>query len=124
MFGHSYSLIYFLQKENYEQEWTYLFQKENLKKRSIIRYVFFRQRFGDELVENLIDPLLSGIYSGDMDEMSLMATFPNFYQLEQEYGSLIKGLQKTMPKPKKTKEKKQGIFFSLKKMGWNHLLTS
>lgn len=76
--------------------------------------MFFRQRFGDELVENLIDPLLSGIYSGDMDEMSLMATFPNFYQLEQEYGSLIKGLQKTMPKPKKTKEKKQGIFFSLK----------
>src|SRR5690606_41681919 len=43
---------------------------------------FFRRRFGDELVEHLIEPLLSGIYSGDIDEMSLMATFPNFYHLE------------------------------------------
>lgn len=76
---------------------------------------FFRRRFGDELVENLIEPLLSGIYSGDIDEMSLMATFPNFYHLEQKYGSLIKGLQKTMPKkPKsKTKEKQPGIFYAL-----------
>ena len=76
--------------------------------------LFFRRRFGDELVENLIEPLLSGIYSGDVDEMSLMATFPNFYQLEQKHGSLIKGLNKTMPKQPKTKEKKPGIFYALK----------
>lgn len=76
--------------------------------------LFFRRRFGDELVENLIEPLLSGIYSGDVDEMSLMATFPNFYQLEQKHGSLIKGLNKTMPKQPKTKRKKPGIFYALK----------
>ncbi|MEI3612857.1 protoporphyrinogen oxidase [Pseudogracilibacillus sp. SO30301A] len=76
--------------------------------------LFFRRRFGDELVENLIEPLLSGIYSGDVDEMSLMATFPNFYQLEQKHGSLIKGLNKTMPKHPKTKQKKPGIFYALK----------
>lgn len=77
---------------------------------------FFRNRFGDQLVENLIEPLLGGIYSGDLDKMSLMTTFPNFYELEQEYGSLIKGLQATMPKPPSKKELKQrqGIFFSLK----------
>ncbi|WP_217585993.1 protoporphyrinogen oxidase [Lentibacillus saliphilus] len=75
---------------------------------------FFRYRFGDELVENLVEPLLSGIYAGDIDEMSLMATFPNFYQLEQEYGSLIKGLQATMPKPTKGQQKKPGMFFSFK----------
>ncbi|WP_099157314.1 protoporphyrinogen oxidase [Virgibacillus ndiopensis] len=75
---------------------------------------FFRRRFGNELVENLIEPLLSGIYAGDIDDMSLMATFPNFYQLEQEHRSLVKGLQNTMPKPKKTKEKKPGMFFSFK----------
>jgi len=76
--------------------------------------LFFRRRFGDELVENLIEPLLSGIYSGDIDEMSLMATFPNFYQLEQKYGSLIKGLQQTMPKKPKTKKKQPGMFYALK----------
>lgn len=77
---------------------------------------FFRRRFGDELVENLIEPLLSGIYSGDIDEMSLMATFPNFYELEQKHGSLIKGLKKTMPTPpKRAKLKKAspGIFMAL-----------
>src|SRR5699024_8958601 len=76
--------------------------------------LFFRRRFGDELVENLIEPLLSGIYSGDIDEMSLMATFPNFFELEQTYGSLMKGLKETMPKRKKEKKKKTGIFYALK----------
>lgn len=75
---------------------------------------FFRRRFGNELVENLIEPLLSGIYSGDIDEMSLMATFPNFYELEQKYGSLIKGLQETMPKRKRGTGKRPGQFFTFK----------
>lgn len=77
---------------------------------------FFRRRFGNELVDNLIEPLLSGIYSGDLDKMSLMATFPNFYNLEQEHGSLIKGLRKVMPQPsrKDRKKKKEGAFFALK----------
>ncbi|WP_042149118.1 protoporphyrinogen oxidase [Paucisalibacillus sp. EB02] len=75
---------------------------------------FMRRRFGDELVDNEIEPLLSGIYSGDIDEMSLMATFPNFYQLEQKYGSLIKGLNETMPKPAQTTGKAPGVFFSFK----------
>lgn len=77
--------------------------------------MFFRHRFGDELVDNLIEPLLSGIYAGDMNKMSLMATFPNFYHLEQKHRSLIKGLKKSMPPKKKTKEKpKGGMFYSFK----------
>src|SRR5699024_12874236 len=52
---------------------------------------FLRRRFGDELIENLVEPLLSGIYSSDIDDMSLMASFPMFYELEQTYGSVIKG---------------------------------
>ncbi len=44
---------------------------------------FFRRRVGDEVVENLIEPLLSGIYAGDIDKLSLMSTFPQFYQTEQ-----------------------------------------
>ncbi|GAA0596389.1 protoporphyrinogen oxidase [Virgibacillus siamensis] len=75
---------------------------------------FFRHRFGNELVENLIEPLLSGIYAGNIDDMSLMATFPNFYELEQEHRSLIKGLRKTTPKHKKSSGKKTGVFFSFK----------
>lgn len=76
--------------------------------------LFFRRRFGNELVENLVEPLLSGIYAGNIDELSLMATFPNFYHLEQEHGSLIRGLRKTMPKKKKSKGPKPGMFYSLR----------
>lgn len=73
---------------------------------------FFRHRFGNELVDNLVDPLLSGIYSGNIDDMSLMATFPDFYQLEQDHKSLIKGLQKTLPEAPKSKKNKVGAFYS------------
>lgn len=72
---------------------------------------FFRRRLGDEVVENLIEPLLSGIYAGDIDRMSLMATFPNFYRLEQKYRSIVLGIKKTMPTPKKS-ERKKGIFLN------------
>lgn len=67
---------------------------------------FFRRRLGDEVVENLIEPLLSGIYAGDIDNLSLMALFPNFYEIEQEHRSLVLGLKKTIPTPQKSTKKK------------------
>ncbi|MBA8771474.1 protoporphyrinogen oxidase [Staphylococcus coagulans] len=54
---------------------------------------FFRARLGDEMLENLIEPLLSGIYGTDIDQLSLMSTFPNFKALEEKHGSIIKGMQ-------------------------------
>ena len=79
--------------------------------------MFFRRRLGDEVVENLIEPLLSGIYAGDIDKLSLMSTFPQFYQVEQKYRSLVIGMKKSTPKaPKKSGEKKEskGIFLTFK----------
>lgn len=76
--------------------------------------LFFRHRFGDELVENVIEPLISGVYSGDIDEMSLLATFPNFLELEQKYGSLIKGLEQMLPDRKAETGKTPGQFFAFK----------
>ncbi|WP_068676641.1 protoporphyrinogen oxidase [Oceanobacillus sp. Castelsardo] len=73
---------------------------------------YLRTRFGNETVDMQISPLLSGIHSGDIDEMSLKATYPIFYQLEQKYGSVMKGLQKTMPSTKKKNKSKKGAFFS------------
>lgn len=55
---------------------------------------FFRYRLGDEILENLIEPLLSGIYGTNIDKLSLMSTFPNFKTLEETHGSIIKGMQK------------------------------
>jgi protoporphyrinogen/coproporphyrinogen III oxidase len=76
---------------------------------------FFRRRFGDEVVENLIEPLLSGIYAGDIDQLSLLATFPQFYQIEQTYGSLILGMRKSAQEQKVSQKKEdKGIFLTLK----------
>ncbi|HEY4554297.1 MAG TPA: protoporphyrinogen oxidase [Bacillaceae bacterium] len=77
---------------------------------------FFRRRLGDEVVENLIEPLLSGIYAGDIDQLSLMSTFPQFHEVEREHRSLILGMKKTTPPPAKSQGgKKKGIFLTLKK---------
>lgn len=54
---------------------------------------FFRRRLGNETLENLIEPLLSGIYGADIDKLSLKSTFPNFKQQEEQHGSLIKGMR-------------------------------
>lgn len=86
---------------------------------------FFRRRLGNEVVDNLIEPLLSGIYAGDIDELSLMALFPNFYEMEQEHRSLVLGLNRTMPKPAKASKQaasKKGMFISLS-TGLEELIT-
>ncbi|MBS2968270.1 protoporphyrinogen oxidase [Metabacillus sp. KIGAM252] len=75
---------------------------------------FFRRRLGDEVVENLIEPLLSGIYAGDIDKLSLMSTFPQFYKTEQEHRSLILGMKKSLPPTsQKHDPSKKGIFQTL-----------
>ncbi len=52
---------------------------------------FIRRRLGNAAYENLIEPLLSGIYAGDGDQLSLAATFPYLRDVEKKYGSLARG---------------------------------
>lgn len=73
---------------------------------------FFRQRLGDEVLEKMIEPLLSGVYGTDIDKLSLMSTFPYFKEREQKYGGLIKGM--INEKPPKENKKKVGQFFQFK----------
>jgi oxygen-dependent protoporphyrinogen oxidase len=54
---------------------------------------FVRRRFGQEALDLFGDSLLAGIHVGDPDRLSMRATFPNYVQLENTYGSLIRGLQ-------------------------------
>src|SRR5699024_2092811 len=56
----------------------------------------------------------SGIYSSDIDEMSLMASFPAFYELEQSYGSVIQGLRATLPTGQASTGKRKGQFLTLR----------
>jgi oxygen-dependent protoporphyrinogen oxidase len=58
---------------------------------------FVRRRFGDEAYDALVEPLLSGIYGGDGDQLSLRATFPQLRELELAYGSVLLGLADSRP---------------------------
>lgn len=53
---------------------------------------FFHYHLGQEMMDKLIEPLLSGIYGGNIYELSLDATFPDFHRLEQKYGNMVKGM--------------------------------
>ncbi|MFB7158654.1 protoporphyrinogen oxidase [Lysinibacillus sp. NPDC056232] len=55
---------------------------------------FFRRRFGAEIVENLVEPLLAGTFAGDIEQLSMRSTFPQLYGLEQKYRSLLIGMKK------------------------------
>lgn len=50
------------------------------------------RRLGTEVLENMTEPLLAGIYAGDMRKISLQATFPQFGDVERKHGSLIRGM--------------------------------
>jgi oxygen-dependent protoporphyrinogen oxidase len=49
---------------------------------------FVRRRLGSAAVDRLAAPLLAGIHAGDIDRLSLRATFPQFADAERRYGSL------------------------------------
>jgi oxygen-dependent protoporphyrinogen oxidase len=53
---------------------------------------FITRRLGQEALDNLIEPLMAGIYAGQVDQLSLAATFPQLRQLELKRGSLLNGL--------------------------------
>ena len=53
---------------------------------------FARRRLGPEALEKLIDPMVTGIFAGDPDRMSLRSSFPLIYDLERKYGGLVRGM--------------------------------
>lgn len=56
---------------------------------------FFTRRFGSEVVEYALNPFISGIYAGDPARLLLHKTFPQLAAMEQQHGSVIRGLMKS-----------------------------
>jgi len=63
---------------------------------------FVRRRLGAEALEKIAEPLVAGVHAGDPETMSVKASFPKFVQMEQEHGSLIRGMLKRMALGRKT----------------------
>ncbi len=51
---------------------------------------FFREHFGQELLDYALDPFVSGIYAGDAAKLSARHAFPSLWKAEREHGSLIR----------------------------------
>ena len=79
--------------------------------------LYLRERVGDPIVDRLIEPLLSGIYAGDIDKMSALSTFPQFIEGEKKYGNLYEGMRHLRPEQRVAEvgTKKVGQFASLKR---------
>jgi protoporphyrinogen/coproporphyrinogen III oxidase len=54
---------------------------------------FVRRHFGDEVTRTVAAPLLSGVFGGDIDTLSVRAVMPAFVKMEREHGSLTLALQ-------------------------------
>lgn len=52
---------------------------------------FLTYYLGEELVKNQIAPVLAGVYSGDLHQLSIASTLPYLIDYKNDYGSIIKG---------------------------------
>ena len=52
---------------------------------------FIREHYGQEAVDYLVEPLLSGVYGGDPEQLSAASVLPRFVEMESKYGSLTRG---------------------------------
>lgn len=53
---------------------------------------FIIRRFGVEALERVAQPMVGGIYVGDVNKLSARATIENFVNMEREFGSIIRAL--------------------------------
>jgi protoporphyrinogen/coproporphyrinogen III oxidase len=71
------------------------------------------RHYGAEMVERLVDPLLSGVYGGEAAQLSVRAVLPRFLEMESKYGSLGRGMLAAR-KNKNSAQPAPPIFTSLK----------
>jgi len=65
-----------------------------------------KRRMGQSYLDYAVDPFISGIYAGDPNELVTKYAMPKLYQLEQTYGSFIKGAIQKKKEPKTELQKK------------------
>ena len=58
---------------------------------------FVRRKFGDQMLDRLVAPFVSGVYAGDPERLSLRAAFPKLHEMEVRYGSVLRGAMKSRP---------------------------
>lgn len=79
---------------NFSMVWAFLSErfrkKGNQEDESIADFI--RRRLNGDILNRMINPLVTGVYAGDPDRLSLRSTFKKLYAMEQNYGSLVKAM--------------------------------
>jgi protoporphyrinogen/coproporphyrinogen III oxidase len=66
---------------------------------------FVRRKFGDELLDRLVAPFVSGIYAGDPESLSMRGSFPQLHDAEKSAGSVIRGMRRAAKAQKGSPER-------------------
>ncbi|MBL8898454.1 MAG: protoporphyrinogen oxidase [Planctomycetes bacterium] len=69
---------------------------------------FVRHRIGEEALQGLLDPLVSGIHAGDPAVLSMRACFPRLVELVEKHGGLFRAQWKTRGEPAPSVMKTKG----------------
>ena len=67
---------------------------------------FLEYFLGEEIVKKQIAPVLSGVYSGDLYQLSLASTLPYLVDYKDKYGSIMKGFEENRAQFEKAANKK------------------
>lgn len=60
---------------------------------------FLERRFGRSLVDHFFAAVLTGIFAGDLKKLSAASCMPSLVTAEREYGSVLRGILKSMKNP-------------------------
>ncbi len=74
---------------------------------------FVRRRFGREALDWLAQPMVGGIYTADPERLSLMATMPQFLQMERRDRSIIRAMRRQQSRVPLDREGDSGARYSL-----------
>lgn len=66
-----------------------------------------RRRFNDEILTNLVEPIIAGIYAGSPEMLEYKSSMARLYDMEQKHGSFTKGFMAA----KKTGSKREIVSF-------------
>jgi oxygen-dependent protoporphyrinogen oxidase len=78
---------------------------------------FVRRHFGQEMVDRVAEPLLAGVYGGNVEELSVRAVLPRFAEMERQHGSLVRATLRAKAQAKANAHRyaqNKALFSSLK----------
>jgi oxygen-dependent protoporphyrinogen oxidase len=89
------------------------YRPRNFSDRSVADFVV--DHFGQETLDYLAEPLLSGVYGGDPKRLSIGGVMPRFVEMERKTGSLARALMRAKTSAKRPAGEAVPLFRTLKR---------